>query len=172
MWTSGFANPTQVKFEAKQKGTQIEYKSTNTSQIDLFAPVAVDFGGFVLPAGTYKEIELKLRLDNNGSIPALQLAGTYTDNMGTIPILIQIYDEMELQTEVKDVTIDNATTVAAITDLDLASYTNGVAGAVIRAGVLTNGTLVISKDSNKTLYNMIVSNIRGKRHHADYEHHH
>jgi hypothetical protein len=175
VWNSGFANPTQIKFEAKQQNSKnkIEYKSTNYSgtPIDLFAPVPTDFGGLVLPAGTYKEIELKLRLERVGATPALLLGGIYTDNMGSIPIQLRVDDDIELKTEVKDVTLDNSTTVAAITSLDLASYTGMLSESMIRNATLTNGTLVISRDSNRDLYNMIISSISGKRHRCEYKHH-
>lgn len=171
-WTSGFANPTFVKFEAKQKGTEIEYKSTNTTQIDLFAPVATSFGGFVLPDGTYKEIELMIHLDNNGSSPAIQLTGSYAINLVTVPVVFSTDRALELKTEVKDVTIDNSSTFMAVTTLDLGSISDGITQTMLQNATLTNGTLVISSTSNRSLYNIIVNNLTSKRHHEEYEHHH
>lgn len=171
-WTSGFANPTMIKFEAKQKGTEIEYKSTNTSQINLFAPVATSFGGFTIPAGAYKEIELKLSLDNVGTQPALQLNGTFTNNLTTVPVVLRVDDDFEIKTEVKDVTIDENDDFMALTTLDLASMQSSITLNMLQNATLTNGTIVISRTSNKTLYNLILSSLTGKRHHSEYEHHH
>src|ERR1035437_3325212 len=75
IWTSGFANPDVVKFEAKQANLQVEFKSTNNAQIDLMAPVALSFGAFTLPAGIYTEIGLKIDLDKMGTTPVLQING-------------------------------------------------------------------------------------------------
>src|SRR5436853_625326 len=32
-WTSGFANPSLIKFEASQNGSEIEFKSSNSARI-------------------------------------------------------------------------------------------------------------------------------------------
>jgi hypothetical protein len=171
-WTSGYANPTLIQFAAKQQGTEIDYKSTNTAPIDLFAPNAMDFGGFTLPAGLYKEIELKMRLNGRGSDPALYLEGDYVYNGVTTPIQIRVDDEMWLKTEVKDVTVDENSTMAALIDLDMANFLDGISDNMIRNAQLTNGILVISRNSNRSLYNAIVNNIKNKRHHCEYKRHH
>ncbi len=172
IWTSGYANPTLIQFSAKQQGTEIDYKSTNTSPIDIFSPSALDFGGFTLPAGTYKEIELKMRLNGQGSDPALDLMGNYTYNGVTTPIELQVQDEMWLKTETKDVTIDENTDMAALIDLNLADFLDGVSDNMIRNAQLTNGVLMISRTSNRSIYNAIVRNITDKRHHCEYRHRH
>jgi hypothetical protein len=172
-WTSGYANPTLVRFEAKQQGTKIEYTSTNTSLIDLFAPIALDFGGFVLPAGVYREIELSMRLNGHGTDPALILSGTYMSSTGMVtPIVVRIEDELWIKTEMQDVAVDPGSTIASIVDLDLSIFMNGISDVMIQGAYLTNGTLIISRDSNRDLYNRILSNITGKRHHGHYKHHH
>jgi hypothetical protein len=168
-WTSGYAYPTQIKFEAKQQNSKIEYKSTNNSRIDLFSPVATSFGSFMLPAGTYKEIELKVKLDNVGNEPALFLTGNYMNNGVVIPVIFRVDDKLELKTELNDVTIDNTSSIAAITNLDLATYTNGITDEMIRNAQLTNGTLIISENSNRNLYNIIMSNLSGKRHKCSFK---
>jgi hypothetical protein len=170
-WTSGYANPTLVKFEAKQDGTKIEYTSKNTALIDIFAPIAMDFGGFTLPAGTYREIELSMRLNGHSTQPALLLNGTYTYNGIATPISISVEDEMWLKSEIEDVTVDPNSTVATIMDLDLSGFLKGISDNMLMNAQLTNGVIVISHDSNRDLYNRILSNITGKRHHGHYKHH-
>jgi hypothetical protein len=168
-WTSGTANPTQVKFEAKSKDTKIEYKSNSMGQVDLFAPSPIGFGGFMLPAGTYKEIELKIKLDNTSTTPALQLNGYYTDNVVTIPITFIIEEDVELKTELKNVTITDGT-FAALTTLDLSTYTGSITEAMLRNAHLTNGTLVISRSSNRAVYDLIMNSLNSKRHRCEFKH--
>ena len=170
-WTSGYAVPRQIKFEAKKKDLKIEYTSTNTDKVDLFAPAPTDFGSLMLPPGTYKEIELKLKLEGDGPDAALYLEGTYTNNGVVLPVIFRIDEDVQLKTELKDVTIDSTGTVAAITNLDLASYLDGVTDVMIQNAQLTNGTLVISRTSNKVMYNTILQNIAGKRHKCEYKKH-
>jgi hypothetical protein len=168
VWSSGYAYPKEIKFEAKSNDTKIEYTSRNTARIDLFSSAPVGFGAFALPAGTYKEIELKIKLQDNGSDPALLLTGTWSDNLGTIPVMFIIEDDVELKTEMKNVTITDGS-FAALTTLELATYTEGITGTMLRNAHLTNGTLIISRDSNRDLYNIITANLKNKHHKCDFE---
>lgn len=170
-WTAGFANPSMVKFEAKQGGTEIEYKSTTDQQIDLMSSVALTFGNFTIPPGTYDEIELKIELDKRGSGPALQLSGQYSDGTTTLPVLVQIDENIEIKTELEDVTITDNSSFTAVTTIDLDLFTSNLTTAQILNATLTNGTLVISSHSNKALYLAIVNSFRNKRHHCEFHHH-
>lgn len=170
-WTSGYANPSVVKFEAQKDGTEIEYKSTNNAQIDLMAPVAVSFGGFTIPSGTYDKIELKIDLDKNGQNPALELNGQFSNGTTTFPVQLVVTDFMELETEQSDVTITDNTSFTAVTVLDLATITSGISDNMLLSAQLTNGTLIISASSNRLLYNLVVNNFKNHRHHCMFEHH-
>ena len=170
-WTAGFANPVLVKVEAKRGGSEIEFKSANTGQIDLFAAATTLFGNFTLPAGTYSEVELKLQL-KKGAGPALELSGVYLDSSSAAtPVVFRINDFVELKTEAHNVTIDSSA-FDAITTIDLSALTSGVTDPMIRAASLTGGTLVISDASNKAIYQIILDNIDRHRHHAQMDHHH
>ena len=118
-WTSGTAWPDQVKFEAKQDNLSVEFKSTNNAPIDLMASSAITFGDFVLPSGMYKEIEVKIDLDKNGTTPVMQLDGHFTSGLVTIPIELLVTQSIELQTEQHDVSITNDSSFTAVTTIDL-----------------------------------------------------
>jgi hypothetical protein len=170
VWTSGFANPSVVKFEAKQQNSKLEYTATHTGQIDLFAFNPITFGNFTLGAGTYKEIELKLLFKRNGNSPAVQLNGHFTSNTMTAPVTLIIDGPLEIKTEQKDVVIDDDISYVAITDMDLASYTNNVTENMWNNADLTNGTIIISEDSNENIYWRILSNIKGWKHKCHWHH--
>ena len=90
-WTSGSASATEVKLEAKQSGSQLEFKSTVLQQINLFASVITGLGNITLPPGTYTEVEFKITLNQNGSNPALELNGQYSSGTGVItPVVFSI----------------------------------------------------------------------------------
>jgi hypothetical protein len=171
-WTTGVANPVLVKFEAKQGTTAIEYKSSNTSQIDLMASVASSFGSFTIPNGTYNEIEVKLQMDKNGSTPALQLQGQFSNGVLNIPVQLMINEFVEIKTEQKNVTVTDSSSFIAITTLDFSLLINGITEAAITSGTLTSGTLVISSNSNKALYDIVLNNLKNKSHHCEIESHH
>ena len=49
-WTSGDGSANQVKFEAKNSsGTEVEFKTSVSQRIDLFAPLASVLGTITLP---------------------------------------------------------------------------------------------------------------------------
>jgi len=170
-WTGGLASPTMIKFEAKKGGTEIEYKSALDTTIDLMSSIAATFGGFTIPTGTYNEIELKIDLSKNGSNPALELDGTFTSGGVTTPVTVTINDFIEIQTEQHDVTIDSTESFVAVTTLDLSSISAGITETMLNAATVTGGTIVISATSNRRLYEIIVDNLHGERHHCEFEHH-
>jgi len=171
VWTTALANPDVVKFDATQGNVQIEYRSTNNAQIDLLSPVALTFGAFTLPSGTYDNISLKIDLDRNGSVPTLQLNGQFTTATVSLPVSVQVLESVELQTEQHNVTITNDSAYLAVTTIDLPTITSGITTAMLLDAQLTAGTIVISSDSNHDLYKLIVDNLRNKHHYCEFEGH-
>jgi hypothetical protein len=169
-WTSGFANPTLIKFEAKQDNSKLEYTAVNNGQVDLFAFDPMPFGNFTLGPGTYKEIELKMLFKRNGDLPAVELNGMYTGTTLSIPVRLIIEGPLEIKTEQEDVVITDGVSYIAITDMDLAYYTSTVTESMWMNADLTNGVLVISEDSNEDIYDRILDKIRGKKHKCHFRH--
>lgn len=173
VWTSGFAYPDVVKFEATQNNIQVEIKSTNNAQIDLMSPVALTFGAFTLPPGIYNEIELKIDLDKTNSTPVvLQLNGHFTSGAVTLPVVVQVTQSVELQTEQHNITITNDSSYLAVTTLDLSAITAGITADMLLNAQLTSGSIVISADANHDLYGMILDNLGHEHHHFKFEGHH
>ena len=170
-WTSGTATATQVKLEAKQNNSQLEFKSTGLQQVDLFASVLVNLGNIVLPAGSYTEVEFKISLSPNGSSPAMDLNGQYTNGVGLVtPVVFTLNTLQDLKTEQNNVTVTGTGSITALTTLDLAYISNGITQALLNSATITNGKILISSSSNTNLYNIIVNNLQ-KTHHVDITHH-
>ncbi|OJW80223.1 MAG: hypothetical protein BGO69_13440 [Bacteroidetes bacterium 46-16] len=170
-WTSGYAYPRTIKFEAKQDGVKAEFTSTTDEQIDLMSSIAATFGNFTIPAGTYDEIELRIDLDKKAADPAMELDGVLATDLSTIPVKLEVDDFIELKTESQNVTITNNDSYIAITTIDLSGVTSGITETMLLNAQLTNGTIVISSHSNATLYHMILDNLRSRHHHCHFEHH-
>jgi hypothetical protein len=170
-WTSGFANPEKIKFEAKQDNSRLEYEAKNVGTIDLFAPNAITFGNFILSPGTYNEIELKMYFRKWNSEPALELHGQYDGPNMNAPVSLMVDASFDIKTEQEDVVINEGTSYIAITTLDLARYTNGVTEQMWENADLTNGTIVISNMSNQNIYFKILNNIRDWKHKCHFWHH-
>jgi hypothetical protein len=171
LWTTGTATATQVKLEAKQNGSQIEFKSSRLQQIDLFASVLVSLGNFVIPVGTYTEVEFKIGLNQNGSSPAMELNGQYTSGTGVVtPVVFSINSLFELKAEQNNVIVTGNSSIAALTTLDLTFVSNGITQTMMNSAAITGGKIIISSSSNTSLYNIITNNLQ-QFHHVDVSHH-
>jgi hypothetical protein len=171
LWTSGTAYATQVKLEAKQNASQVEFKSTTPQQIDLFASVATSLGNVTLPAGTYTEVEFKISINTNGSVPSLQLNGNYTNAASqVIPITFTMSSLFDLKAEQNNVVVTSNSSFVALTTLNLSLVSSGITQAMLNSATLTSGKIVISASSNINLYNIILNNLQ-QFHHVEVSHH-
>jgi len=125
-----------------------------------------------LPVGTYDAIELKIKLDKHAADPAMQLNGLVSNGGMSIPVIVQVDENLELKTEQRDITITNDETYIAVTTINLADVTEGITADMLLDARLTDGTIIISPGSNKDLYRVIVNNLRDKHHHCNFMHHH
>lgn len=168
-WHAGYAHPREMCFEAKMEGGangENNFRTLDTSRIDLFAPKTRSFGYVALTQGTYKEVEMRIKLNPKGVAPAARLHGTYTSNTAStpLPVTLEIADACEIKTEVKDVSIDNNTHFAAVTSLDLSILSEGITEGMIRDAELKDGTLLITREVNTNLYRIVVDNLKNARH--------
>ena len=170
-WTSAFANPDVIVFQATQNNVQVQLKSTNSQQIDLMSSLAVSFGNFVLPAGYYDKTSLKIDLDKNGTSPSMELNGQFTNGATSVPVTIDVTNSVELQTDQDSVTVTNDSTYDAITTIDLSSITAGITATMLLNAQLTNGTIMISQTSNHGLYEMVLDNLVHHAAHCWFHHH-
>lgn len=155
-WTSGTARATEIKFEAENQTSEVEYKSTAVQEVNLFGSLST-IGNVQIPAGTYKEVEFKIAMLGSGSIPALELKGNYN---GT-PIIFQVNDQFEIESEKANVTITDAGSYTAITTIDLSHLTMGIRDAALQNATRdSNGQILISSTSNADLYSMMFENLK------------
>ena len=159
VWTSGFGNASEVKFEGKGPSGEIQYKSTLQQRIDLFSGIST-LGNVTLPAGSYKEVEFKVELNPTATEPALLLNGTYTSTGPAVPIIFRIATPLEIETEMNNVTVLANNGYNALTTLNLSLLTRGITQTMLDNAVKTNGTILINSSSNVDLYNIILNNLK------------
>jgi hypothetical protein len=173
-FTSGTANISQFKFEAKRNGVEIEVTSKKLTNIDLFA-ASPSIAGVTIDTGTYREIELRAIFQKSADTTAipLQLKGSFTASGGTvIPIEFDLNDNATIKSEVEDVHVTSTTDFAALIHVHLRKLESGVTAADLEAAKLTNGILVISNSSNTAIYNKILSNFTNCGEAEFHGHHH
>ena len=155
-WTSGMANISGFRLEATKKGFQIEIRSNNLTNVDLFA-INPSLVGATIDTGVYTQIEVRVELSqsSNGTLP-LTLKGNFTNSGGTvIPIELDFNDNAEIRAEASNVTIDSKTDITSIVTMHLNKLLAGVSANQLNNATLTNGTLIISSSSNTVIYNEI-----------------
>ncbi len=169
IWTKATASPSVINFEAKKNGVELEYKTVNTTTVDLMSSTASYFGGFTIASGTYNEVELKIELSRT-SAPSLEMTGVYNAGGTTIPVSVLINELVSLKTEQHDVTLSDSSTFTSLTVFDLSRVTSGITGSMISSASLTGGTLIISSTSNVAMYNKLIANLKSEAHHNEVEH--
>lgn len=158
-WTSGSGYVKEIEFEAENNTLEVEYEEMVNKRIDLFTPIST-LGNVTLPPGEYKEIELDVKFISAGTDTSFVLRGTFTNGSAVItPVLFMITDELEVETEAENVTISGTNNYTAITSVDLSKLTIGITETMLENATRTNGVIVISKNDNVNLYNIILNNM-------------
>ncbi|MDB5004655.1 MAG: hypothetical protein JWQ34_2880 [Mucilaginibacter sp.] len=171
-WTSGIANVSGFKLEAKKKGLDIEITSRNLTSINLFAATPATISA-AIDTGIYREIELRVLFTKSATATLpLTLKGNYTSTTGTVtPIEFDFNDDATIKIAAENITVDGSTDIAAIAKLDVSKLVTGFAASALDNATRTNGTIVISSTANTNIYNFIKANINGCGRWGGFEHH-
>lgn len=181
-WDTARIIVSSIKFEAEMKSTisdndsiEFEYKWNGPQEINLFDST-LSLGNLVLQPGFYDEIELKVECsaEDAGEKPVFYLHGLYTMNDSvTLPISFVVNEDIRFKTERGSVEITSAdiAVFSSTIQLYLDQLMLDVQVSALENAVQTNGTIVISADSNSEVYNLIMQNLR-KDHHCEHSHHH
>ncbi len=154
-WNSGFANVTELRFEARNKDNDITYRSKTDRRIDLFNP-GTSAGSILIPSGDYDQVKFIAALAPANGEPALQLTGTYN---GT-PVILEVSQPIEIRGVQKNVTVTDNNGYTAITNLDLSNLFADVPSGMLNNATRTNGQIIISSSSNQNIYNKLVKHLR------------
>jgi hypothetical protein len=155
-WTSGYASAEEIKFDAEGSDSHVEFHSETPQRIDLFSPLA-SLGDLNIPTGVYDTAEFEIDLAPTTTDAALELHGLYN----TTPLIFRITQSYEFDAEIPAITIADGQHYNAVTALNLATLTQGIASATLDAAAKdSSGTIVISNSSNVSLYNSIIKNLK------------
>ena len=162
VWTGGYANVDEIKFQAKGDNDEVEYKSKVDRTIDMFNAVAL-LGSIAVPPGEYKKIEFKIKFAPQNQQAAFEINGSYLNDAGVVvPITFAVNQPFEIKFELKSRTvIDFNTDYAALNELALSLLTNGVSASAIRNAVRdANGRIFISANKNQGLFKVMWDNFK------------
>lgn len=163
IWTSGYINTSEIKFEAKGDN-KVEFKSESVKHIDLFSAINAisTIGSIPVVPGTYEKIEFKTTLVPVGTSAAFELTGLYVNNGDTIPVAIRFDAPIEFKFEKKTpTTIDANAGFNALNILSLDLLTADITMDMLNNADLINNKIVISASSNSTLYEFVWNSLEG-----------
>jgi hypothetical protein len=158
-WISAVASVSMIKFEAKNNGSEVEFKSNINKTVDLFSDSNF-LGNIKIPNGTFTEVEFKAQLTPIGNNPALELNAIVDLGTGNVNVIFRADENIEVKGEKANVTLTDSTLHNAITSLNMSSLVNGISSTALSNAVLTNGDLLITSSINQNLYKIIVKNLK------------
>lgn len=162
-WTAGYANVTQIQFEAESANGHVKFSSEAVQKIDLFATVSA-LGKISIPAGTYNQTQFEIELAPTATADAFQLSGNYN---GT-PLVFKVAIPYELDAEMANVTIASDKSYLVINTIDLSKLTLGITAADLSNAVKdSSGTIVISANTNSSIYTVMLVNLHKLVENAD-----
>jgi len=160
-FTSGTANISRFKLEAKKGNTNIEIQTRNLMNVDLFAlnPAVITA---TLDTGTYKEIEVRVEFAQTADTAArpLTLKGSFTAADSTVvPVEFDINEDLTIKAGASNVVLHNNTDLSSIVMLHLDRAVAGITASDLNSAKRTNGVIVISSTSNVNLFNKLKLNV-------------
>lgn len=162
-WTEGYANVNEIQFEGQNANSRVKFNSNAVQKIDLFAPIS-PLGNVLIPTGSYSQTEFKIELTTNSTTNAFKLVGNYDG----IPVMFNLNGDYELDAEMSNLTVTKEIIYSAINTIDLSKITTGINSTDLNNADKDNtGSIVISANSNISLYNILVANLHKSVEHVD-----
>ena len=174
-WDSARMIVSTLKFEASLKklkshrdSISVSYTWNGPQEINLLDS-NITVGNFSLQPGFYDEIELRVDglKGDAGTKPVFYLHGIYSKgDTAKVPVVVRVNESVMFKTEKDSVEITAADPVfSSVIQLYLDQLMSDIQLSALNKATLTNGILVISANSNKEIYRIIMRNL-GKNHHA------
>ncbi|MBS4071014.1 MAG: hypothetical protein KGZ90_17845 [Algoriphagus sp.] len=154
------------EFEKEMEFKFPEIKKINFDELDSNADFFI-----AIPAGNYEEVEVEIDLIDHKNQPSIQLEGTYTYTDGrSVPFRFELFGdddddidfEVELEGEDDDdlFFLDKVNNPLALLQLDAKAWFSSISTSALDAAQLTNGVLLINRNTNRTIYRVVEDKIK------------
>lgn len=160
-WNSGYASTVEIEFEAAKEGLEVEYKSEARKKVDLFSSLAT-LGTIVVPPGTYEDVEFEVEIQPTATDAALQLGGIFKNGSGvSTPVIFKLNETVEIESERENITITDASSLTALSTINLSFLTTGVSEDMLNAATRnSSGAIEISANTNTAIYTIMRDNLK------------
>lgn len=170
--TNGFIQIKELELSLEGRDSNGEFEKEHEIYFDDIKKVtfdefdrSVDF--FInIPEGDYKEIEVELDLIEYKNEPSIHIEGVYNNDGTDIPVRFQYFgDEIDFEVEIESedddnyFKIDRVNNPLALFEINALSWFSQISDAEFENAEIKDGVLVISRQSNKALYDKIVSKL-------------
>lgn len=153
--------------DSDDDGSEIEIKFKDIQKI-TFDDLDKSTDFFInIPEGEYKEIELEIDLIDYKNEPSIYFEGKINAADGTSrPFKFEFFgDEIDFEVEIekKDdsyFTIDRINNPLALFEINAINWFKNVSDSELDEAELTDGVVIISKNSNKSLFEKVRNNIK------------
>lgn len=143
-----------------------EIKKIDFNQLDA----SVDF--FInIPSGNYEEIEFEIDLIDNKNLPSIQLDGTFSYADGrSVPLKFEVFgnddDDIDFEIELEGnddddlFFLDAVNNPLALFEINAKGWFSSTTTSELEKAVLTNGVLLINKNTNRSIYTKVEKRIK------------
>lgn len=157
VFTSGYITIREVQFEAETDSDSVEVNLEQITTIDFATGITTpDISGLSIPAGTYREVEVEIELQDEGDQPAVVLNGTYTDAEGVKhPVRFEFNSGETFEVEKEGaITFAGGESILAQVTFNPNVWFADVSNEQLAAATKdANGVIVISSTQNTNIFN-------------------
>lgn len=156
-FTSGFITIREVQFEVESDTDSVEVNLEQITKIDFATGATTpDISGLSIPAGTYREVEVEIELQDDGDQPAMVLEGTFVDGEGiSHPVRFEFNSGETFEIEKEGTIIfTSAESVLAQITINPHVWFHGVENEQLSLATKNaQGVIVISETQNTSIFN-------------------
>jgi hypothetical protein len=158
-WTTGRFNIQKIELSGKKDATEVSIEQKNLTDVDILKLGTLS-GSIPIPAGTYSNLEVKLKFETSDTKRPLTLVGKYIEPTGTqIPVEVHFNETFEIKKSVSQIVIKGDKYTADVT-LEINNLVKNLVqsdfGQTTRQ---PNGSIFVSNTVNTALYNKLKANL-------------
>lgn len=169
--TNGFIQIKELELELEGRNSNGEFEKEMEIEFDEIKKVTFDefdrsADFFInIPEGEYKEIELELDLIDYKNEPSILIEGVYSKDGKEIPVRFQYFgDEIDFKVKIESdddtyFKVDRVNNPLALFQINAMNWFSQITDAEFNNAEMTSGVIVLSKESNKGLYNKVKSKL-------------
>ena len=161
-FSSGFITIREVQFEAESDTDSVEVSLEQVTKIDFATGVSTpDISGLVIPAGTYREVEVEIELQDNGDEPAVVLNGSFVNDGVSTPVRFEFNSGETFEVEKEGmITFAGGESIVAQVTFDPNVWFLGVESEqLLSATKNAEGIIVISATQNANIFDVVADGL-------------